>query len=154
MATTTTAVWRAPTERDLAGSISATEIEAYREAAADPDEHGDPIAALLERGVAFVRGFLRANAAVAMGPAGTLPEALVAPCMDYVAYDVVKRVPRANTEDRRAARREAVALFTLVKRGDYDVENHERAETQGSSPASELASSSRRRVTSDKLDGL
>ena len=155
MATPSTmAVWRAPTDKDLSASISDTEIEAYREAAHDEDAHGDPITALLVRGVNFVRGFMRANTGIAMGPAGTLPESLIAPCMDYIAFDVVKRVPRSNTEDRRAARREAVALFKLVRSGDFDVESYNAQETQGAGVSVEVAVSSRRRVTAASLEGL
>lgn len=154
MATSTTAVWRAPAEKDLAVSISADEIEAYREAAADEEAHGDPIAALLTRGADFVRGYIRANTAVVMGPAGTLPESLIAPCMDYLAVDVVKRVPRANTEDRRRARSDAIRLFEQVRSGGYAVESYAQPENQGAAPASELAASSTRRVTSSSMDGL
>lgn len=150
---TQTAIWRAPTEADLSGSISASEIEAYRTAAAD-DEQGDPITNLLLRGVDTVRGYLRANSKLQMGPKGTLPESLIAPCMDYVAFDVVKRVPRGNTEDRRTARRDAVALFARVQAGTYDVESYGSEEPQGNAVSSELASSSRRRVTSLTMDGL
>lgn len=153
MATSQTAVWREPSEADLSASISAGEIEAYRTAAADA-EQGDAITNLLTRGVDHVRGYLRANTKIKMGPKGTLPESLIAPCMDFVAFDVVKRVPRANTEDRRAARRDAVALFTRVQNGSYDVESYGAQETQGSSQGSELASSSCRRVTSQSMDGL
>lgn len=148
------AVWRAPAERDLAASISASEIEAYRSAAADEAAHGDPITALLERGVAFVRGYLRANRAIVMGPAGTLPESLIAPCMDFVAYDVVKRTPRGNTEDRRTARQDAVKLFERVQAGAYDVESYQSQEDAGAGVSSQLAASSRRRVTAQSMDGL
>lgn len=154
MAPSTTAVWRTPTERDLAASISADEIAAYREAAADETQHGDPIAALLARGVSTVRGYLRANTAIVMGPADTIPESLVAPCMDYLAFDVVKRVPRANTEDRRSARKEATRLFEQARSGDFSVESYAQPEAQSAAPASQLAASSRRRVTAQSLDGL
>lgn len=154
MAPSTTAVWRAPAERDLAASISANEIEAYREAAADEEQHGDPIAALLVRGANLVRGYLRANTSVVMGPAGTIPESLIAPCMDYIAFDVVKRVPRANTDDRRRARQDATRLFEQARSGEFFVESYAQPENQGSAPASQLAASSTRRVTSATLDGL
>lgn len=153
MATSTTAVWRTPAEADLAASISAAEIEAYREAAAD-EAHGDPIAALLTRGVALVRGYLRANTAIVMGPAETIPESLVAPCMDYIAFDVVKRLPRGNTDDRRAARKDATRIFEQARSGDFFVESYAQPEAQGAAPASQLAASSRRRVTSQSMDGL
>jgi hypothetical protein len=154
MATTAMAVWRSPTEKDLSASISAVEIEAYRTAAADEEAHGDPITALLERGVNFVRGYLRANSAIAMGPSGTLPESLISPCMDYIAFDVVKRVPRGNTEDRRTARQEAITLFGRVQSGTYDVESYQQPESQGNAPASQLASHAPRRVTAASLEGL
>jgi hypothetical protein len=150
---TQTSVWRAPTEKDLSSSISASEIEAYRTACAD-EEQGDPIANLLTRGTDHVRGYLRANSKIVMGPKGTLPESLIAPCMDFCAFDVVKRVPRANTEDRRTARRDAVSLFGRVQTGAFDVESYGAEEPQGSAVSSELASSSRRRVTSLTMDGL
>lgn len=154
MALSTTAVWRTPTEADLSASISASEIEAYREAAADEDAHGDPISALLSRGVALVRGYLRANTAIVMGPADTIPESLVAPCMDYIAFDVVKRVPRANTDDRRGARKDATRIFEQARSGEFYVEGYAQPESQGAAPASQLAASSRRRVTSQSMDGL
>lgn len=153
MSDSQTAVWRAPAEKDLSSSISASEIEAYRTACAD-EEQGDPITSLLTRGVDHVRGYIRANGKIVLGPKGTLPESLIAPCMDYIAYDVVKRVPRANTEDRRAARRDAVTLFGRVQSGTFDVESYGAQETQGSSQSAELASSSTRRVTSQSMDGL
>ena len=148
-----TSVWREPTEKDLSSSISAAEIEAYRTACAD-EEQGDPITHLLTRGTDHVRGYLRANSKIVMGPKGTLPESLIAPCMDYTAFDVVKRIPRGNTEDRRTARRDAVTLFGRVQTGAFDVESYGAQETQGSAVSSELASSSTRRVTSKSLDGL
>lgn len=154
MAPSTTAVWRTPTESDLAASISASEIEAYRSAAADEEQHGDPIASLLTRGVNLVRGYLRANTAIVMGPAETIPESLVAPCMDYIAFDVVKRTPRGNTEDRRGARKDATRIFEQARSGEFFVESFAQPENQGSAPASQLAASSRRRVTAQSMDGL
>ena len=148
-----TAVWRTPTEKDLSSSISAAEIEAYRTVCAD-EEQGDPIENLLTRGADHVRGYLRANSKIVMGPKGTLPESLIAPCMDYIAFDVVKRVPRANTEDRRTARRDAVTLFGRVQSSGFDVESNGQPESQGERVSSQLASSTKRRFTAQSMDGL
>ena len=153
MPSSQTAVWRAPAEKDLASSISASEIESYRTAAAD-EEQGDPITNLLTRTVDHVRGYLRGNAKIKMGPKGTLPESLIAPAMDFAAYDVVKRVPRGNTQDRRDARRDATSLFGRVQAGTFDIESYGAEEPQGSGQSAELASSSVRRVTSKSMDGL
>lgn len=153
MSDTQTAVWRSPTEKDLGSSISAAEIEAYRTAAAD-EEQGDAITNLLTRTVDHVRGYLRGNSKIKMGPKGTLPESLIAPAMDFAAFDAVKRVPRANTEDRRSARSAAVTLFGRVQSGTYDVESYGAEESQGVNVGVEQASASNRRVTPNTLDGL
>ena len=147
-------VWRSPTEADLAASISAAEVEAYRTAAADEDAHGDPIQTLLTRAVNFVRGYIRTRENIAMGPSGTLPESLIAPAMDYIAFDVVKRVPRANTEDRRHARDAALAIFRDVASGKFTIESWGASETDTPATAAELTNDPMRRVTAERLNGL
>lgn len=93
--------WRAPTSADLMLSISETELEAYSAAAT---QSGETAEGLLKRGADMVRGYLRANGSVRLGPAGTLPESLIAPLMDYLCVDVIKRLPVGVSDDRRTAR--------------------------------------------------
>lgn len=131
--------WRAPTENDLKGSISATEIAAYRVAAAD-DEQTDPVTKKLDAVVTLVRGYIAAHAANTLGAEGTLPDGLIGPAMDYVAVDVIKRLPGRNVgEERSGARKAAIRLFETVAAGKFAIEQPivESEEVIGSiSPAS------------------
>ena len=94
--------WRTVDAKDLAATLSQTEIDAFRRSV--PAGGGDPVARLLSRTAAMVRGYVASNGKVAMGPAGTLPESLVSPAMDYAAADVLKRMDTPMNEDRRRAR--------------------------------------------------
>ena len=147
-------IWRAVDENDLAATISQAEVDAFRRSASL--DGSDPVARLLQRTVALVRGYVATNGKVArMGPPGTLPESLVSPAMDYAAADVLKRVNVPLNEDRRKARERAEELFRDVAAGKYTPESDgadESAATDG--PAVEVVATSRGRVTAAKLEGL
>ena len=146
--------WRKPDENDLAATISQREIDAYRRSASL--DGSDPVARLLSRTVALVRGYVATNGKVArMGPSGTLPESLVSPAMDYAAFDVLKRVNVPVNEDRRRARERAEDLFRDVAQGKYTPEADgadDAASTDG--PAIEVVATVRDRVSAAKLEGL
>lgn len=146
--------WRQADENDLAATLSQQEIDSYRRSAAL--DGSDPVARLLARTAALVRGYVSTNGKVArMGPPGTLPESLVSPAMDYAAADVLKRVNVPLNEDRRKARERAEELFRDVAAGKYTPESDgadESAATDG--PAVEVVATSRGRVTAAKLEGL
>jgi hypothetical protein len=144
--------WRAPTESDLSGSISAAEIAAYRAAAVDSSQ-GDPVTAQLASVLDLVRGYCRAGS-VAMGPAGTIPETLIRPAMDYLAVDVVKRLPRGVSEDRRRARESALAIFRDVAGGKMRVEDYGASATASSGASAEVASSRPITTSPNQLGGL
>lgn len=146
--------WREVDEADLAATLSQGEIDAFR---ADGSLGGsDPVARLLARTVAMVRGYIATNGKVRrMGPSGTLPESLVSAAMDYAAADVLKRIDTPLNEDRRKARERAEDLFKDVAAGRYTPESHgadDAASTDG--PAIEVVSTVRDRVSAAKLEGL
>lgn len=143
--------WRAPTTSDLKLSISETELEAYSAAAT---QSGETAEGLLARGANMVRGYLRANQSVKLGPAGTIPESMMAPLADYLCIDVVKRLPVGLSQERREARRDAVTLFKDARKGDFTVESYGAPDEQSSAGACELASSSAQRLTPKELAGL
>lgn len=143
--------WRAPTTADLTLSISETELEAYSAAAT---QSGETAEGLLARGANMVRGYLRANSEIKLGPAGTIPESLIAPLADYLCVDVIKRLPVALSQDRRDARRDAVILFKDAKKGDFTVESYGSSDDASQAGASQLASSAPNRLTPEELAGL
>ena len=146
--------WRPVDEGDLAATLSQQEIDAYRRSASL--DGSDPVARLLARTAALVRGYVATNGKVArMGPPGTLPESLVSPAMDYAAADVLKRVNVPMNEDRRKARERAEELFRDVAAGKYTPESDETDGTEATDgPAVEVVATSRGRVTAGKLEGL
>lgn len=145
--------WREPTEDDLAATLSREEIESYRQ---DGDFTTDPVATLLRRTAARVRGDIRSNGNVRLSPGEyELPESVISAAMDYAAADVLKRLNVPMNEDRRKAREDALALFQRIAEGRYTPESHGAGETESSSgPAAVVVCAARPRVTSKNLEGL
>ena len=146
--------WRTVDEADLAATLSQGEIDAFRRDAS-PDG-SDPVARLLSRTVAMVRGYIATNGKVRrMGLSGTLPESLISPAMDYAAADVLKRLAVPLNDDRRKARERAEDLFKDVAAGKYTPESDDADDTAATDgPAIEVVCTVRDRVSADKLEGL
>ena len=114
--------WRKPTERDLAATLSQEEIDKFRRSFPD----GDPVGDILLRTAELVRGHCRSNRSLMVSPeAGTLPESLISPAMDYAAFDILKRMPLKINDERRMAREAAEALFGKVADGKVTPEDAE-----------------------------
>lgn len=105
--------WRAPTVNDLVATLSQGEVTAFDQSV-PAGGSVTPSADLVARTAAFVRGFIRRNRRVRLGPSGTLPEGLISPAMDYAAFDVLKRLPVEVGAARVKAREEALLLFEDV----------------------------------------
>jgi hypothetical protein len=146
--------WRTVDENDLAATLSQGEIDAFRQDASL--DGSDPVARLLSRTVAMVRGYIATNGKVRrMGRSGTLPESLISPAMDYAAADVLKRLAVPLNDDRRKARERAEDLFKDVAAGKYTPESDDADDTASTDgPAIEVVCTVRDRVSSAKLEGL
>ena len=146
--------WRTVDENDLAATLSQGEIDAFRQDASL--DGSNPVARLLTRTVAMVRGYIATNGKVRrMGPSGTLPESLISPAMDYAAADVLKRIDVQLNEDRRKARERAEDLFKDVAAGKYTPESDDADDTAPTDgPAIEVVCTVRDRVSAAKLEGL
>ena len=146
--------WRTVDENDLAATLSQGEIDAFRQDASL--DGSDPVARLLTRTVAMVRGYIATNGKVRrMGPSGTLPESLISPAMDYAAADVLKRINVPLNDDRRKARERAEDLFKDVAAGKYTPESDDADDTASTDgPAIEVVCTVRDRVSAAKLEGL
>jgi len=146
-------MWRAPVEDDLKLSLSELELEAYAEAASR-EPGTETTAGMLARGANYVRGFLRANPTVTLGPAGTIPASLVAPLMDYLCVDAIKRLPVTISDERREARRQAIQTFRDAAKGVFLVESFGADDDASNAGHAALASSSEPRFTPEQLKGL
>ena len=146
-------MWREPIEDDLRLSVSEQELGAYAEAATGaPGEENT--AGMLARGANFVRGYIRANAAVRMGPAGTIPDSLIAPLMDYLCVDVIKRLPVGVSDERKESRRQAISTFKDVADGKFAVADFEGDDAANGGSNASLVSSAPSRFTPENLAGL
>lgn len=126
-------MWRKPTLQDAAATLSQAELNAFR-TSPDYATASDPVVDLLNRTAQFVRGFCRKNRQLTMCPTPyTLPESLISPAMDYLAYDVLKRLPTQMKDSREKARDQAIELFKSVANCEFTPENWEQGETDESS---------------------
>ena len=117
---------------------------------------GDPIGDILRRVAVFVRGYIQSAPRAVRLPADEtmLPDALIAPAMDYAAIDVLKKLPLTVTDERKKAREDAIKLFERVADGRYVIKE-EDAPPDSQSPVSvQMASRSPRRVTAWNVGGL
>ena len=145
--------WRVPDIDDIYATLTKDEVEIYRTSANWTE---DPIKRLLARSVAFVRGKLKANGNVRMSPnADEIPESTISPAMDYLAFDILKRLGVKISEERKEARREAVRYFDRIANREETPESYGQGENGVSGGSSiEVVTSSRLRSTAGKLEGL
>jgi hypothetical protein len=103
--------------------------------------------------VSYVRGYIQSSPkGVALDPdETTLPPALISSAMAYCAVEMLKRLPGEISKPRTDARTEAIELFKSIARGEFVPESYGATAT-ASRCAVELARSSRRRVTTEKLE--
>ena len=76
--------------------------------------------------------------------------------MDYLAVDVIKRIPGEEVDDARdQARKDAIATFKLIAKGDYVVESptEQTEETFGGTPSPSIGTRTRNFEASDQ-DGI
>ena len=123
-------MWRKITEADVVSTLSRKEVDAYQKST---DEGTVPIEELCRRTAQMVRSYIRAGARVNVSADGeTIPEGLISPACDYLAFDILKRMPVPVGEDRRRAREQAIALFDELAAGKVIPESVDAAEVRRS----------------------
>lgn len=145
-------MWRVPTEDDIVATLSREEIEAFRTG----EYEKDPVQTLLARAASYVRGYLSTNGNIRLSPnEHEIPEATISPAMDYLAVDILKRLSIPISDDRKEARREAVAYFDKIATGKLAVESYGSADDKSTGgPAIEIVTSSRIRTDAHRIEGL
>ena len=127
--------WIKPTKDDLTATVSADEVEAFGQSA----DFADAVEGILSRTSDLVRGYVRAGGTKVPATPGTIPPSLLAPAMDYAAFDLLKRFNIPVSEDRRKARTDALALFEKVAERKISVEPAAEAKTAASAASSPVA---------------
>ena len=68
---------------------------------------------------------MKANGRVKLSPDELeIPECTISPAMDYLAYDILKRIDAGISEERKEARRQAIAYFEKISSGEMSVEDY------------------------------
>ena len=118
--------WIAPAESDVLTVLSETELATYR-AAATAAGQADPLTPTLAQVVDLVRGYVGAYRPNALGPAGMIPQKLLAPVLDLVAVRLPQRVGVSPKDVRQVAATQAIRLLEQVANGVFNIEEPESA---------------------------
>lgn len=110
-------MWRQLTITDLTATLSAAEIEAYRQSVGDT--FADVAQALLNDTAAEVRGYIRRNYQVRMVPdVYSIPASCVSAACDIAAFKILKRFPNDMPEPRKLAYKRAIEMLEQIAKGD------------------------------------
>ncbi len=110
--------WRTLTDDDLVAYLSQREVAVYRASAGSDDV----VRPTLEATTSLVRSYVRTAGVRLAAAENEIPASLVPPAIDYAVYDLLKRFRLPVGEDRRTARKDAMALFHDVASRRFSVE--------------------------------
>lgn len=148
-------MWRKITEDDIQATLSQLECDAFRQSYLG-EKYFDAIELLSKRAAAMVRGYLATNGNIRMSPNEyEIPEATISPAMDYIALDILKRLDIPANDDRKQARKDAIAYFDKIAAGRITVESYGSGDDKETGGACAVViQNSRDRVNANKLEGL
>lgn len=135
-------MWRKVKKEDLYATLSEKEVRVFgQNEAADESV----IEQQLENTVSAVRGYIRSGRKCRMPNDETLlPDMLIAPAMDFAAFNLLKRFNRNPNEARTKSYEHAQSLFEKVATGAISPEDYGE-EPEEVIPATTLARPSYRR---------
>lgn len=108
-------MWREITKQDLVATLSEKEADRF---GADFALDDAPLQKQLDNIAATVRGYIRSGRKCRMSPNEKhVPDFLIAPAMDYAAFNILKRLRLAVNESRTKAYERACQLFEKVATG-------------------------------------
>jgi hypothetical protein len=148
--------WQTITEADVVTKLSGPENAAMQTVALKSGQ-ANPLTGIISQVVAEIRGYVAACANNTLGEGETIPSELLGAAISRIRYELASRlpVPGLITEARSSANADAIALLRDVAACRFLVVAPETAAPdQAAGPSIEVASSTTRRATRDKLSGL
>ncbi len=149
-------MWNTLTEAKFLEHCTGAETTAIKTAALATAQT-EPLTAMLAKVVQEVRGYVAAHRQNTLGDGITIPDELEAAACAIARYRALNRLPTKSllTETRVSEYRDALALLRDVAAGKFAIEQPATPSDQViSGPAVEVASSTTRKATRDKLSGL
>jgi phage gp36-like protein len=143
--------WITPTRSNLLASVSKDELEKAASLGIEMDQ--DIVAEIISRTVNFVRGYIR-KGGYEMGDSGKLPQELLAPAMDYAAFDLFKRIGGKLSDERKAARNDALQIFKSVAKSEVGLEDPAGSDAASTAASAPSMSSATRNYGRDNEDGI
>jgi hypothetical protein len=134
-------MWITITEADLLTAISGDELTGYREAALASGQ-ADPVAPTIAQVTDLVRGYVGGCKSNQLGPAGTIPQKLIAPAVDIIVARIPNRVGKSPKPGRAENQKAAIELLERVASCHFDIE--EPVELAEEQPSANLPSFSGR----------
>jgi hypothetical protein len=146
-------MWRELTEDDILGVLNASETAAYQSAVAGSGQ--DVLADAITAVVNQCRGYIADHPGNSLATGVTLPERTHLSALHIIRVEMLTRLDMEVSEDRRAARRDAIRFFERVADGRVTIEQPDgETDPDGSSPRVETIASRERISTREKLSGL
>ncbi len=145
--------WIAPAESDVLTVLSETELATYR-AAATATGQADPLTPTLAQVVDLVRGYVGAYRPNTLGPAGMIPQKLLAPALDLVAVRLPQRVGVSPKDVRQAAATAAIRLLEQVANGVFNIEEPDLATDETTSAARQTIAARHRKFSRREEEGV
>jgi hypothetical protein len=151
-------MWTTITEAYVLTKLTGAELTALKTAALATGQD-NPLPEVITQVVAEVRGYVAGCANNMLGEGETVPSELLGAALARIRFELAGRLPVATllTEDRRTANTNAITLLRDVMRCDFKIippETAADADEQAAGGAAEVISTTTRRATRDKLDGL
>ena len=146
-------MWRALTEDDVFGVLNEPETTAYQAAAiaTGQDVLADAITAVVNQ----CRGYISDNPANQLAAGLTLPERVHLSALHIIRVELLTRLDIGVSDERAAAKRDAIRFFERVSDGKVGIESPTGAtEDSGNTPSCETLDSRTRISTRAKLSGL
>lgn len=145
--------WRVINEDDVIASMSVAELEAYKTSA---NWDSDPMQILMRRTAAWVRDQIRTNGNIRLSPNEyEIPEGTISYAVDYLIFDIVKRLGGETSEERRKGRDEALKYFEKISRRWVTVESYGAAPEKSTAGAAvQIVQSAHHRMTCESLENI
>jgi len=146
-------MWRELTEDDILGVLNASETAAYQSAVAGSGQ--DVLADAITAVVNQCRGYIADHPGNSLATGVTLPERTHLSALHIIRVEMLTRLDMEVSEDRRAARRDAIRFFERVADGRVTIEQPDgETDPDGSSTRVETIASRERISTRQNLSGL